>query len=306
MRGKPFNTHMFTGQDPRFHPVDLKEFKHLQQSAYQPVISYLNQRGFEPFITLEDKSMVQAMYQDIWVHKQQKLYATIHINKAVGKVIYTTFSAFTSGNAYFSVDNTYAIAIRYPNNMTVLHLPKASLEAIFQELLNQLRRHNKPLRLLSLPALLATGTKIRGFSITQGIKQKLLYTHWKDHPGVTTCYHHPVNIAVRVCAVCQMHVCESCYEYHQEKYYCKNCLPQITRDMRLSVPPSLGPEAGFAGFGVRLAAWLVDAAVIGGIVGAIFLSLQYGIGLLNADQIYASLPFILTQLIFMTNWRVRL
>ena len=297
--GKPFNTPMFTGKDPKFHLLKLKLFKGLQQKSYHQAASFLNQHGFEPFVTLEDKSMVQAMFQDIWINKQQNLYATIHINKAVGKIIYTTFSAFTTDNAFISVDNTYAIPIRYPKNLIVQHIPKAPLDTIFQQLLNQLRRHNKASRLLALPALLSTGTKIRRFSIEQGIKQKLLYTKWKGQPGVTTCYHHPVNIAVRICSTCQMHVCESCYESYQEKYYCKNCFPQIGKAIQPSIPPATGPEAGFAGFGARVAAWLIDGVIISGIVAAIFVGLRYGITVLAGDAIYASLAFMLTQLMFM-------
>ena len=75
-------------------------------------------------MTIEDKSMVQGVYQDMWRNEQQKMYATIQINKASGKVAYMTFAAFTTRNSYVSVDNTHAIEISYPKNIIVEHFPK--------------------------------------------------------------------------------------------------------------------------------------------------------------------------------------
>ena len=144
-----------------------------------------------------------------------------HINKAMGKVMYTTFSAFTSGNTFLSVDNTYAIPIMYPKNLVVHHFPNASLNTIFQQLLHLLQKNRETPKILSLKSLLTIGTKIRRFSLEQGLKQKLLYTKWKGNPAVTTCYQHPVHVAVRTCAVCHMHLCEACYESFQDRYYCK-------------------------------------------------------------------------------------
>ena len=69
--------------------------------------------------------------------------------------------------------------------------------------------------------------------------------------------------------------------------------------MQPSTPPATDPEIGFAGFGARVMAWLLDGAVIGGIIAALYLSLKYGITIWTRDEIYSSLPFMLTQLMFL-------
>ena len=296
---KPFNTPLFTSKAPKYHLIELKEFKRLRQKSYQKTADFLKLQGFEQVATLEDKSRAQGIFMDIWVNQRQKFYATIHINKSIGRAVYTTFAAFTAGNTYFSVENCYAIPIKYPNNLVIHNYPKASLDTIFQKMLDQLRQHKKAPQLLSLPALLSIGTKIRYFSIEQGIKQKLLYTSIKGHPDVTPCYHHPVNMAVRICSVCNMHVCESCFDFYQEKYYCKNCLPQINMSTSRLTTPAAETAAGFAGLGVRMNAWLLDGLFIGAIVAAVYMGLRQGIAVLTPQEAYSSLPFMLSQLIFM-------
>jgi uncharacterized RDD family membrane protein YckC/outer membrane protein assembly factor BamB len=293
---KPFNTPLFTSHEPKLHPVKLQTIERLQKKSYQKISSFLTNNGFEPLVTIEDKSMVQGVYQDMWHNKQQGLYATIHINKASGKVVYTTFAAFTTRNAYISVDNTFAIEISYPKNIIVQHLPKASVDTILQTLLHLLQHHRETPRLLTMPSLFSIGTKIRRFSITQGIKQKLLFTKWKGNPAVTTCYHHPVNVAVRICSVCHMHLCEACFEFHQQRYYCKNCMPQASTTPVNSMFPAEGSTAGFAGFGTRVFAGLLDGVVISVIIWAVYWGLKHATTILMPDETLGSLPFILTQL----------
>jgi uncharacterized RDD family membrane protein YckC len=295
---KPFNTPLFTSHDPKLHPVKLQTIERLQKRSYQKISSFLTNNGFEPLVTIEDKSMVQGVYQDMWSNKQQRLYATIHINKASGKVAYTTFAAFTTRNSYISVDNTYAIEISYPKNIVVQHLPKASVDTILQTLLDLLQHHRETPRLLSMPSLFSIGTKIRRFSITQGIKQKLLFTKWKGNPAVTTCYHHPVNVAVRICSICHMHLCEACFEFHQQKYYCKHCMPHASASPVKSMFPAEGSKAGVAGFGTRVFTGLLDGVVIGVIIAAVYMGLKHATTILMPDETFGSLPFILTQLFF--------
>jgi uncharacterized RDD family membrane protein YckC len=93
-----------------------------------------------------------------------------------------------------------------------------------------------------------------------------------------------------------MHLCEACFEFREQKYYCKNCMPQTSTTPAKSLFPAEGSTAGFAGFGTRVLAGLLDGVVIGVIIWAVYMGLKHATTILIPGETFVSLPFILTQL----------
>jgi uncharacterized RDD family membrane protein YckC len=60
--------------------------------------------------------------------------------------------------------------------------------------------------------------------------------------------------------------------------------------------PAEGSTAGFAGFGTRVFAGLLDGVVISVIIWAVYWGLKHATTILMPDETLGSLPFILTQL----------
>jgi hypothetical protein len=229
MIGKPFLSLYLNSKTPKFHKTEIDQFQRLHRRSFEKVSSYLVRHGFEPFIDLEDVSMIQGNLQRIFINRRHKIYSTIHINKAKGKVIYVMFSAVTPNKTYLLIDNAYSIPLQYPENLIVKHFPEQSVRRVYREFLHLLDKLQEEPQALELEYYLPIGYNIRKFWIEQGLQQNILYVKAKGTSDRVTCYHHPTNVAVRTCSVCNTSLCEACYTLYQDQYYCHNCLPEEAR-----------------------------------------------------------------------------
>jgi uncharacterized RDD family membrane protein YckC/outer membrane protein assembly factor BamB len=304
--GKPFFSQILNSKTPNYHKSTIEQIPRFHNKSFEQASSYLIQQGFEPLIDLEDVSMVQGNLQRILINRTQKIYGIIHINKAKRKVTHVTLFAITSNKTYLSVDNAiYSVSIHYPKNLTIKHFPKQSVEKIHQELLRILDEIQEKPRVLTLRYLLPIGYKVRSFSVEQGLKEGIFHIKGEKTPRATVCYHHPSNVAVRTCSVCNTSLCEACYTAYQEQYYCNNCLPE---EARIIVPQQIPIEGKYAGLGVRTLATLIDLIIIAIGVIAVYFGSLYGIQMLTpvlstvegTEEVYRALPLILTQLFFIT------
>ena len=296
----PFLSALLNTKTPKLQITNLAEFQRLHQKSFAAAAAYFAQNGFEPVIDLEDLSMIQANFQRILVNREQNIYGIIHIIKATGKVAYVTFFAITRRKNYLLVANTYGAPLQYPQNMIVQYFPNQSIMQSHQELLRMLGERREEPRALPLKYLLPIAYNVRTVSLEMGLQQGLLHIKGKGMPGaaISTCYHHPTNVAVRACAVCHTPLCEACYTPYQDQSYCNKCLPEAAR--AAAPPPMLVAGGGYAGLGVRALAMLIDLIVI--VLGAIavYTGTSYGIRLLTTNTVYRSIPLMLTQLFLIT------
>jgi uncharacterized RDD family membrane protein YckC len=291
---QPFFSPLMNSKTPKYHLTKLEEFKRLQRKPFEKVSSTMAQLGFEPLIDLEDRSMGQGNFQRFLFNRAQNLYGIIHIQKTSGKVTYVTLFAITRNKTYLALANTYGIFPQCPPNLIMRYCPKQSVEQIHQELLRMLRDMNEEPRELPLQYLLPILYNIRRLSAELGIQQGLLSTTGKGASGAVACYHHPTNIAVRVCSKCGTPLCEACYTPYQNQPYCKNCLPQEA--LTAAAQPILGGW-NYAGLGVRALATLIDLIVMASVPIGVFIGLNYGVRMLALEGSYKTIPFILTQLV---------
>jgi uncharacterized RDD family membrane protein YckC len=299
LTGSPFFSAIFNSKRPKFQRTNLDEFHRLHRKSFDKYAAYLSQQGFEPLLDFEDLGMIQGNLQRMLVNPQHTVYATLYLTKATGKVTHVSFLAITAQKTYLAVDNTFAVPIHYPRNVIVRHFLGQSLEQTYQHFLELVAERGETPRFLPLKYLLPIGCKVRMYSIEQGLRQGVLSVTGKETPGLATCYHHPSNVAVRVCSSCGTPLCEACYTRYQGRVYCSNCLPETAH---VTTPREISVEGGYAGFGVRLLAALFDLALaavlgVGVYVGAVY-------GLRRAPMLTASSPltapaiaFFVTQLV---------
>lgn len=295
LTGSPFFSLNLNYKTPRFHQVDLNTLPRLHRQSFQKASSFLRQQGFTPFFDLEDVSLVQASVQHLEIQREHNIYATLHINKASGKITHTTFSAFFIDGSYLSVDNAYAFPIEYPEDFVIKHVPNASLQETYTTFLQQLQQFPDAPVYFPLKQLLSLGYARRDMIIDLGLEQGIFHPKGDvKQPQARMCYHHPLNAAVRACSVCGKSLCEACYQEYQGQIYCQACLPE---DALLSGAASFADEqTGYAGFGVRAVAALIDLLIIaiGGI--GIYQGLSYLLRTLVPEANIRFLPFLLTQL----------
>lgn len=293
--GTPFLSASLNSKTPKLHITDVKQFQKLHKKSFNSVSSFLQEHGFEPLIDLEDVSMAQGHIQHLTLNRRRKIYGTVHITKATGKVSYVTFSAFTLNNSFLSVDNTYALPVQTPDNLVLKHLPNASIESIYSEFLHTLEQMPEEPIELPLKTLLPNGYARREFIIEQGLEQGLLHIKGAEKKlRVSVCYHHPFNAAVRICSVCATALCEACYTEHQDNYYCQNCLPE---DAKIAAPQKVATEGDYAGFGVRTVATLIDLSLIGLFATGVYFGSSHVYRLLIPGETSRAVPFLITQFI---------
>ena len=289
----PFLSAILNSKTPKLHITNVRHFQKLHKTSFHNVSSFLEQQGFEPLLDLEDVSMVQGNIQHLTLNRQRKIYGTVHVNKASGKVRYVTFSAFFHDNGFFSVDNTFAVPIEYPDNLIIEHVPMASVEATYQECLQVLEQIPDDPLLLPLNELMPLSYALRADIINLGLEQKRLYVKGEEkHTHTSVCYQHPFNAAVRKCSVCGKALCEACYTEYQDAYYCQDCLPD---EAESESPSPMFDKEEYAGFGVRTIATCLDALVISLFAVILYLSLSYLRKLILPHEPYSVIPFLATQ-----------
>ena len=293
----PFLSPLMNCKSPKLHITQIEHMQNLHKKSFETVSTFLEQYEFQPLITIEDMSMAQGMLQYISANWERTIYATVHLSKISGKVNYVTFSAFIPDNIFISVDNTHALPIQHPKNLCITHLPNASLETIYQEFLQNLAQQSVSPASLSLAHLLQKTSNLRQYIVDLGIQQHLLYVKDtpKHAPSVSMCYYHPTNVAVRTCKACGTALCEACYTEYQDQYYCQKCLPEEAKRQTSQV--SLPEGAGYAGFGVRTVAALIDTALVGSFLAAIYFGVLYGLRVFLPNSTNIFIPFLITQFI---------
>lgn len=301
LTGSPFLSLNLTNKTPKIHLADLKRFSNLHQQSFRKASSFLQQQGFTPLIDLEDVSFAQANLQHLEVNREHNLYATLHISKTSGKIVYITFSAFFADGGFLSVDNTHAFPIQYPEYFRITHIPNAPIQKIYQALVQQLDRFSERPIYLPLEQLLPLAYARRTLAIDLGIEQGIF--HLKEDaqkPQQTSpCYHHPFNAAVRTCSQCGKALCEACYrEYHQQTY-CQDCLPDGATPIETA--PFLSEQIKYAGFGVRAIATLIDILIVAAYGIGIYLALSYGFQTLLPNANIRFIPFLITQFLMVTG-----
>ena len=289
---QPFFSALLNSKTPKLHVTDIAQFKRLHQKSFAQAAAYFEQHGFTPLIDLEDVSGIQGNFQRFWFQREQRVYGVMHIHKATGKVAYITLFAITQNKTYLAVVNTYGVALPYPPNLIVQYRPNQPIAQIHQELLRLLAERQEEPRELPLKYLLPIGYNVRQISVERGLQHGVFSLNRKDAPAIALCYHHQTNVAVRVCATCQQPLCEACYTAYRDQVYCHACLPAAAWQ---AAPPVAAP-GGYAGFGIRALATLVDLLVVALASGLVYFGATYGLRLLPNSVAYTPLALILTQL----------
>ena len=148
---------------------------------------------------------------------------------------------------------------------------------------------------LPLEHLLPLGYARREMIIDLGIEQGIFHPKGDvKRPQASMCYHHPLNAAVRTCSVCGKALCEACYQEYQGQIYCQDCLPEGA--VSVGAIPFQDEQIGYAGFGVRAVAALIDLLIIAVWGIGIFMGISYLLRTLLPDANTRFLPFLITQL----------
>ncbi|GAK58910.1 hypothetical protein U27_05885 [Candidatus Vecturithrix granuli] len=301
LTGRPFLSLNLTSKTPKIHLSDLKQFSALHQKSFRMASSFLQHQGFTPLVDLEDVSFVQANLQHLEINRERNLYATLHINKTSGKIVYVTFSAFFADGGFMSVDNTDAFPIQYPEHFLITHLPSASIQKTYQAFVQQLERFPEQPVYLSLEQLLPLAYARRTLVIDLGIEQGIFHPKGdaQKPQQASPCYHHPFNAAVRTCSQCGKALCEACYREYQQQTYCQDCLPEGA--IPVEAEPFLSEQISYAGFGVRSIATLLDTLIIAAYGIGIYLALSYGLQSLLPDANIQFIPFLITQFLLVAG-----
>ncbi len=301
LSGSPFLSLHLTSKTPKIHLSDLKQFSALQQTSFRMASSFLQQQGFIPFIDLEDVSFIQANLQHFEVHSARNLYAILHISKTSGKIAYVTFSAFFADGSFLSVDNTDSFPVQHPEHFLIIHLPNASLQKTYQTFVQELERFSGHPVYLPPEQLLPLAYARRTLLIDLGIEQGIFHLKEKTPTPqqASSCYHHPLNAAVRTCSQCGKALCEACYREHHQQIYCQDCLPEGV--MSVETEAFLSEQVSYAGFGVRVVAALIDILIAAAYGIGIYLALSYGMRLFLPDANTRFIPFLITQFFVVTG-----
>jgi len=297
---KPFLTPMFHSNRPKLHVAPTEVLRRLRRPSLVKIWSFLADNGFEPLIHLEDRSMVQGNYQVTWVNRRKKIYASVHVSKATGNALYVGFFAFSLKQRYLYLDNAHALPIRYPERLSVKHVPNQPVEATYREFLHALDQLAESTLDLPLKHLLPVWYKLRLLSVALGVKQGFLVLQGTEMGGPETCYHHPMHVAVRSCSECGTLLCEICCRSKGARYYCPSCLPEQEMEPLWKGALRWNERPVFAGLGLRAISTLTDGMVIilttvGFHFGLTFLLRPFGEihGLMGT-------PWILSQFFFVT------
>ncbi len=287
---KPFYIPFLNGLTPRLRLVGEEEIRGSHKKALNKISSFFIQNGFEPFMALEDTNKMQRIFNHVWVNREKKIYGTALINPAVGRLLYLSFSSITRNKIIVEVNNTHGMPIRYPKNCIVRYLPGYSNDQAFQEILDILHKLGQAPLLLPQKDFLIVHNRLDQMSTRAGIRDGFFHIKEGDGapkadgtpdsgrgvelrktPDQTVCFHHPFNLAVRVCSTCNTHLCEACYTERDSRYYCEKHAPGEARSPVLSMARTRLQSEGleFAGLGVRTLAFFLDAAIIGLLTSAL-------------------------------------
>ncbi|MCP4692182.1 MAG: PQQ-binding-like beta-propeller repeat protein [Desulfobacterales bacterium] len=298
---KPLYLSFLNGISPRIRLVREEEIKGAHKKTRDKIGSFFVQNGFEPFLVYENGNATQSVFIHVWVNREKKIHGTALINRAAGRLLYLSFSAVTRNKSYISINNTSGIPISYPKNCVVRYFPAYSKEEIYQEITGVLANLGQEPLLLSPASFLVVQNKIETLTVRLGIRDGFFHikdaddapgaegrpgakkrADLKKTPGQATCFFHPFNVAVRVCATCNTHLCEACYTERDARYYCEKHLPAESES-----PPSILSMARtrlqseafeFAGLGVRTLAFFLDAVIIGMFTAALGLGFSFSLG----------------------------
>ena len=302
---KPFLSPLLNSRTQKYRITQIDENSGVKKGSYRAAVSFLQDKGFEPLIDLQDMNVTQVALRKIMFNPEKKIYVTINIPKSTDKVSYVTFHSVTSKKTYVEINNTYGFTIDYPKNCIVKYLPNLTIEAAYNAFLDIFEETGESPVALPLKKLMPVQYKVSRYTIERGLQQgifKIKTPAKQPRFGQTTtlymCSSHPLNAAVRKCATCSTPLCEACYTLKNGKYYCDSCLSNVTAE----VPPSqpVIKESGsnvaipegfhFAGFGVRLIATALDVAIIGLLTTGIF----YGVWSITGNG-PKTFPFLITQ-----------
>ncbi|MBF0099884.1 MAG: RDD family protein [Desulfobacterales bacterium] len=277
IRRKPFLTPLMNSRLPKYQLIDLESMKSMHSRSLKSTESFLKQKGFQPFIDIESYHTVQGIIARTMVHPEFNVFAKIIILRATQKVSYVSFSAITLGNRYVEVDNTYGLPIDYPQNYTILFLPKTSLEKAYTVFLDILQQQKEiPLNIPLKPFLMHMST-VQKTSIEEGIRQGLFQIKSKGPDSlfrVSMCFYHPLRIATRKCSGCNIYVCDECYTAYQNQYFCNQCLPLHTQNQPIDADDSKLP-VHYAGFAIRTLSGMIDWCIIASLTITIALLIRY-------------------------------
>lgn len=285
-----FLTPILNSYVPKFEQINIQDPSHkINPKTLEPVLSYLRDQNFEHMIDLEDKSMVQSTVLSFFVNRSQKIFCSLHINKTTRRLQHTTFFVFSLDRAYYSIDNTYAIPIDYPEKINIYHFPELSVQQLHEAMIKLLTEQNVKPMLINLRSVLVNGCKLRKLSIEKGLSQGRLY---QKGQGVMPCYHHPFQSAVKTCSICGSPICEACYMYFNQQYFCKNCGPKTVEHKS----PLSQLQMSYSGFGLRTIGFMIDCIVIALVVGVIFTTSLYLTRWIIPTEGHSAISFIIAQL----------
>jgi uncharacterized RDD family membrane protein YckC/outer membrane protein assembly factor BamB len=295
---KPLLTVVANSIAPKCLLTDIKDFERLHRPSFDLTASFFKKHGFEPFCDIEDVSLSTGIIQNIWLNRVKCTYATALIGKNRGRVLAVRFGAVTTADIFLSADNDAGIPIRLPDNFAGYHFPEKTVEQLYEEFERCMAKLEGRPRLHSLKAYLILSCKVRQLIFKHGLEQGVYIRKdaQKANLRVKGCYHHPQSAAVRNCAKCGMGLCEACYSVHAEQTYCTECHPDKAAADTEAIHAVSHKKHGFAGFGIRAAAFLFDLVIIALLTAGVYSGFRYGIGTLSSETAYTSaLPLMITQ-----------
>ena len=298
----------------KFHPVKPEELAVTDNKKCRAVMDFLEKKGFEHLIDLEDHSRVEANIYRFYVNRSEKIYAEVFISKDKKRPALTSFTAYYP-RSLLLVMNSYPLPIQHASNLTIIGLPGQKPEQIYRKFIEVDAEKTEQRLLVKSGALFRTAQKIRRHSIDQGLKQGIYKVEGAPDgrakaargrgPSVSPCYFHSTSVAVRNCDDCGLPLCDHCYHGWQGRYYCPHCLQEhqlgtSTGIFSAAVPERLEApveEVQYAGVGLRGAALALDILVIGLLTAGVGLGLYHG-GRLILDNAQARVSAGLAGMIF--------
>ncbi|MDM8539672.1 RDD family protein [Desulfococcaceae bacterium HSG9] len=276
---KPLLTMVANSIMPKYQLTDIKTFDRLHRQSFDLTASFFKKHGFEPFCDIEDVSLSTGIIQNTWLNREKRIYATALIGKNRGRVLAVRFAAVTTADIFLSADNDAGMPIQMPDNFVGYHFPGKNIEQLYDEFKGFLEKSDGHPRSHSLKAYLLLSCKLRRFFFKQGLEQGVYIRKdtQKANLRAKGCYHHPQSAAVRNCAKCGMALCEACYSVEAEKTYCAECQPDKATVIVEADLTTSQKKHGFAGFGIRAAAFLFDLTIIALLTAGVYSGLRYGI-----------------------------
>ena len=307
---QPFLNQHMNSKTPKLHPIQLDHIRNFHPKAFRKASSFLQQQGFKSLLNVEDVSMTSGVILHLAWHPDKHILAALHFHKQSGRINEATFSAFFSDNSMLAISNTHALPIQYPSKLRIYYHPKFSLKECYEAFQEKLQAMPETPVALSLRQIMQNNVRLREYSVKLGLSQGLLHTksikpktngaenrtEAQSAPvsGLSSCYHHPGNIAVRSCSICGTALCEACYTEYQERWFCERCRPAEANG-RPAVPP-LPTDVTYAGFGVRLLAFSIDLFLLGLLCGGIYFATFYGTKSFIGEALSRKITFLLTQI----------